>query len=211
MCYQCREQCRGERCNTLVNFFSQWFLAMARRNGTSNGIQPWHPAMAPQQWRPAMAPSNGPQQWHPLRTPAMAPSNGTLAWHPAMAPSNGTQQWHPAMAPSMAPSNGTPAMAPSYGTQLWHLTSHCRLPLLDAMVRRHCWAAYGRAPLLGAIDGCHLVGCHCWTHPPWHPAMAPYHGIRQWHHTMASSECFITTPPKLVANPPSYSKWPRIE
>ena len=89
------KRCSGERCNTLVNFFSQW-----------------HPAIAPQQWHTA-APSNGIQPWHPT----MAPSNGT----PAMAPSNGTQQWHPSNGtPAMAPSNGTPASAMAPAPQHWH-------------------------------------------------------------------------------------------
>ena len=70
VCYQYRERCSGERCSTSVNFSSQW-----------------HPAMAPSNGTPAMAP----QQWHP--------SNGT----PAMEPSNGTQQWRPAMAPNVNP------------------------------------------------------------------------------------------------------------
>ena len=107
--------------------------AMAPSNGTLlasiNGIQQWHPAMAPHHmppsngtlpWHPAS--SNGTQQWHP------ASSNGThhgiQQWHLTTAPSNGTtsslskcvkttpaysiQQWHPAMAPyHMAPSSGT--------------------------------------------------------------------------------------------------------
>ena len=142
MCYQCREKGSGERCNTLVNFFSQWFLAMARSNGTSNSIQPWHLTMAPSNGTPAMAPSNGTEQWHPSngteqwrrtrREPRLELVASIRQWHRAMAsshcphngaqrwhPTNGThcmapRQWHPSMAPTMAmaPSNGS-AMAPN--------------------------------------------------------------------------------------------------
>ena len=65
--------------------------AMAPSNGTLlasiNGIQQWHPAMAPHH----MAPSNGTLPWHPH--PAMAPSIQLChpPWHP---PYHGTQQWH---------------------------------------------------------------------------------------------------------------------
>ena len=38
----------------------------------------------------------------------------------------------------------------------------CRVP---PMVRCHCRVPCGRVRSLDAIDGCHLVGCHCWM--PW--------------------------------------------
>ena len=82
-----------------------------------------------------MAPCNGTQQWHHVRSPKVgrrppiAHYNGTLQWHPAMAPRplpqswsspspstivryNDTLRWHPAMAPS----NGTTSTAPCNGT-----------------------------------------------------------------------------------------------
>ena len=59
-----------------------------------HNTQQWHPhhGLIPSNGKhPAMALSQGTQQWHPT----MAPSNGTLEWHrPAMVPSNGTEQWH---------------------------------------------------------------------------------------------------------------------
>ena len=82
-----------------------------------------------------MAPCNGTQQWHHVRSPKVgrrppiAHYNGTLQWHPAMAPRplpqswsspspstivryNDTLRWHPAMAPS----SGTTSTAPCNGT-----------------------------------------------------------------------------------------------
>ena len=82
-----------------------------------------------------MAPCNGTQQWHRVRSPKvgrrpplpppLAHYNGTLQWHPAMAPrplpqswsspsplNHSTLQWHP----TMAPSNGTTSTAPCNGT-----------------------------------------------------------------------------------------------
>ena len=32
------------------------------------------------------------------------------------------------------------------------------VPLLGAMVRRHCWVPCGKVPLLGAIAGCNRRG-----------------------------------------------------
>ena len=82
------------------NGIQQWHLAMALAS-----IQPWHP----QPWHPSNGtPAMAPQQWHP----AVAPSNGTDGTTPAMAPSNGAQ-WHPATAPNVNPAK-VGSQPPSY-------------------------------------------------------------------------------------------------
>ena len=141
----------------------------------SNGIQPWpsqcHPAMAPPQWHPlhgtpAMAPSNGAQQWHLAMAPQWHPNRTQQwhstqqwhpPWHPAMAPYHGTHQWHHVQSvkvchnhpPPIASSNGTLP----HGTQQWHLTM---------------------APSNGTTSS--LSNMSKPAPAQWHPVMAPYDG-----------------------------------
>ena len=195
----------------------QWHPALTPHNGIQHGttstlskcvkttpaycIQQWHPAMA-RYWHPSMASSN------PAMAPHhMAPSNGTLPWHPAS--SNGTQQ--PAMAPTMASSNGTlppsngttsslskchnhsPPIAPSngtlpHGTQQWHLTMAPSNGTTSSLSK--CVITTPR--LLHPAMAAALAPSTQQWHPPWHPAMAPYHGTLPWHPAMAPRPLYCT-------------------
>ena len=160
----------------------QWHPAMAPSNGAPpHGTQQWHLTMAPsiQQWRPAMAPSI--QQWHP-------------PWHPAMAPYHSTQQWHHVQSvksvittprllhPAMAPSNGTLP----HGAQQWHLTMAPSNGTTSSLSKCVITTPRLLHPAMAAAMAPSTQQWHLTTwHPPWHPAMAPYHGTQQWHRSPA--------------------------
>ena len=104
-----------------------------------------------------------------------------------IVPCSSKQQWHPALTPHNGIQHGTTSRlskcvktTPAYCTQQWHAIGIHQWHPAMAMAPHHM------APWHPASSN----GTQQWPsiqqwHPPWHPAMAPYHGTQQWHHVQS--------------------------
>ena len=127
-----------------------------------------------------MVSRNGTQQWHPAMAPTMASSNGTLPRHPAMAPRPVCQSV--ITSPPIASSNGTLP----HSTQQWHLTMAPSNGTTSSLSKCVITTPRLLHPAMAAAMAPSTQQWHLTTwHPPWHPAMAPYHGTQQWHHVQS--------------------------